>query len=174
MNLDYLLSVAHSPIYNYVVPGITSWLITNPSPNGCVRLLHSSRDQYSYVTPHSHRFNFTAIVLKGEMENILFQLSLETNSDSYYSSTLFYGGKPGEYEKSSHNVEDYSTISTTYKELESYEMQSNQIHSVYFARDTYVLITEGPQVTKATTILEPVVNGKVIPLFKIEPWMYKE
>lgn len=32
IDAELLLKLKHSPIKNYVVPGLTSWLITQPGP----------------------------------------------------------------------------------------------------------------------------------------------
>ena len=37
MDIDLLKKMRHSPVRNYAVPGLTSWLVGEPGPNGCVR-----------------------------------------------------------------------------------------------------------------------------------------
>lgn len=44
-NVEMLLAMRHSPRHNYVVPGLTSWLIGQPAPTGTVRLFESHRKQ---------------------------------------------------------------------------------------------------------------------------------
>lgn len=44
-----------------------------------------------------------------------------------------------------------------YKEGDEYGMMFDEIHSIFFSRDTWVLFFEGPEVTEETAILEPYV-----------------
>jgi hypothetical protein len=52
-------------------------------------------------------------------------------------------------------------------------MTADEIHSIFFGRDTSVLFFEGPNVSDTSIILEPVVDGETIPTFKVEPWAFK-
>lgn len=51
-------------------------------------------------------------------------------------------------------------------------MKAEEIHSITFSRGASVLFFEGPRKTDTSTVLEPVVDGETIPLFRTEPWMY--
>src|SRR5688572_7069582 len=93
-----LLKMAHSPIRNYAIPGLTSSLIGAPSPAGTVRLFQNSRDHQEPIVPHSHRFDFMCWVLAGAVRNRVWRraMSYDKNADFYRSSRLIYGGKAGE------------------------------------------------------------------------------
>jgi hypothetical protein len=53
-------------------------------------------------------------------------------------------------------------------------MKDNGIHSISFSRDAVVLFIESASTKNKSSILEPVVNGKVIPTFEVKEWMFKE
>lgn len=61
---------------------------------------------------------------------------------------------------------------TTYKAGCTYSMTHDQIHSIRFDRDTQVLFFEGPQLTTQSRMLEPWVDGKVVPTFRTASWMF--
>lgn len=64
-----LQSMQHSPLGNYAgLPGLTSHLIAK-SDHGCVRTFSSPRYTEEHITPHSHRYDFTCLVLRGYVEN---------------------------------------------------------------------------------------------------------
>ena len=168
--LQHLLSMANNAIDNYVIPGVTSYLIGN---NNKVRLFHCTRNHTEYVVPHSHRFDFTARVLQGYVTNCIYRENKHNEADTYQVSSLVYGGKPGIYNVIPGGVKGYVIYSDNYHYDETYSMKFNEIHSISFRKDTYVLIYEGPDKTDTTQILQPYVNGEVIPTFKIEPWMFR-
>ena len=174
--LDLVMRSAHSPIYNYVMPGLTSWLISEPSERGCVRLLHSSRNLSinTYVTPHSHRFPFIATVLSGMVFNTkwLHRDDKRTEHDQYQLTEIKYLGKPGEYLSSIRDVGRFEPRMDVYAPGETYSMRADEIHSIGFSRDCYVLFFEGVEESSSSVVLEPFVNGR-IPTFLIEKWMFK-
>lgn len=174
MNLEYLMKMAHSPVRNYVVPGITSWLITPASARGCIRLLECTRRQVEHVTPHSHRFGFWSTVLSGSVMNQLWKPDMR-NGDEYAKSELVYKGDLGTYERPPEfAVDRYLRVDLRYREGDSYYMDANEIHSIIFSRGTTVLIQEGPSVTDRTAILEPFVDGARVPTFSVADWMFKK
>lgn len=98
--LEFYKSMAHSGIHNYVVPGVSSYLIggTPQGGEGCVRLFHCERDQQEAVTPHSHRFNFHCVVLKGQVINRVWRPSEGSrNADIYTKSIQRPTSVPWEY-----------------------------------------------------------------------------
>ena len=165
-------ALKHAPIYNYVLPGMTSYLIADPTDQGCIRMFANSMTQYMHVTPHSHRFNFKSCVLHGSVINQMWES--DYNGDQYVVANLLYNGKPGEYSLVPEaESRSYRVTSTTYNVGDWYEMEFNQVHSIIFSKDARVAIFEGPQQTNETKILLPYVNGEVINTFKVQDWMFK-
>ena len=171
-NLELIAQMAHSKIDNYVIPGLSSSLIGSPSLEGCVRLFECSRDHQENVTPHSHRFDFQCLVLKGWVNNIIWQK--HDAADEFLISSLNYSGKLGEYKKESVERVYFSSKETVFNEGQWYSMKHNEIHSIKFSKGAKVLFFEGPQITNKTHIIEPVVNGNHVPTFKVEDWMFSK
>jgi len=170
---EFLKCMKHSPIQNYGgIPGITSWLIGEPSKWGIVRLMESSRDHQEPVIPHSHRFDFHCIVLAGTVRNIIWEAS--PRGDEFQASILTYAGAPGQYRKTSGEISRWTTVTREYTAGEEYGMSAEQVHSIFFSRGASVLFFEGPTAHDSSIILEPVVDGEVVPTFKVEPWMFKK
>lgn len=170
LDLSMLLKMRHSPVRNYVVPGLTSWLIGSPGPQGCIRLFECEREHLEPVIPHSHRFDFQCWVLSGWVRNRIWTRSF-CGGDWFVAST-HTKGRMGAYEVTEGGRERYSYRDTTYGNDEWYSMTHEQIHSIWFGRGAKVLFFEGPEVVDFTTILEPVANGERVPTFKTEPWMF--
>ena len=132
-----LLRMAHSPVKNYVVPGLTSSLIGGVSENGCVRLFESERDQQETITPHSHRFDFQCIVLSGTVINRIWTRKWEAGEGDWFSESIIsYNGDIGSHLKK--RVENHrcqwSYKDNSYKQGECYSMTSNQVHSIWFTK----------------------------------------
>ena len=166
----------HSSVRNYATPGLTSFLVGGGG-RGCVRLFTSDRATREWVTPHSHRFNFTCLVLRGSVENILFErLPWETEATNRYALGRVrpIDGGLGRYETIR---EDgwawYIEKSTTYQVGDTYSMEAEQIHSIRFSRKAEVLFFEGPEVAAESFFLEPYGDGKAVPTFEARPWMFE-
>jgi hypothetical protein len=89
-SIPALRAMAHSPVRNYAIPGLTSWLIGQPSPKGTMRLFESSRQHQEAITPHSHRFDFQCWVLEGFVVNRVWTRAHNTDTkaaDLYAMST---------------------------------------------------------------------------------------
>ncbi len=167
-----VMAMAHSPIRNYVAPGLTSSLIGLPSPKGTVRLFECERDQLEHITPHSHRYNFQAWVLAGMVRNVLWERSFSDSADLYRESEMEYGGVQGEYQCRAGGIFRYARSETVYAAGDCYSMRARDIHSIYFSRGAKVLVFEGENFKRTSTILEPVADGEVVPTFRTEPWMF--
>lgn len=170
---DGLAHMAHSKLTNYIVPGLASSLIGG-NGHGCVRLFESSRSHQENITPHSHRFDFQCLVLCGKVTNDIWR-SVDTDDadgDAFTATELIYEGKPGEYARKVVWSDRFNASRSTYFQGEWYSMKSNEIHSIYFDRNTKVLFFEGPEVTNKTLILEPCVDGVRIPTFDVKQWMF--
>jgi hypothetical protein len=172
-NTNPIDSIKHSPIHNYVIPGLTSWLIQQFDDH-CVRMFEMTRHHEENITPHSHRFDFFCWVLEGTVHNVIWEQSFEESDDVYALSTLRYNGNIGEYTKTLTNIQSMKKKRFTFHKGESYGMKHHQIHSIFFEKGTKVLFFEGKSVTDSTNVIEPVVDRRIIPTFKVEPWMFKK
>lgn len=174
MNKDvikHLVSMRHSPLHNYIVPGLTSWLIMDNGEQGKIRLFECIRDQQEFITPHSHRFDFSACVVSGSVENTLWVPS--EIGDKYMVTDTTYLGKPGQYDYKKLGVMRFATDPIAHEEGEWYSMKFSDIHSIKFSRGAMVLFFEGRNVVNKTQVLEPYVNDEHVPTMKTEPWMFK-
>lgn len=174
-NKNIILDMMHSPVRNYVVPGLTSWLIGEPSKHGCMRVFTCEREHQECLTPHSHRFDFQSWVLQGQVQNIVWKQAAESdkNADLFQTTLLEYKGKIGQYEKHIGSVEKWRANTMTYKEGDCYSMTAAEVHSIRFGRGAIVLFFEGPQVADSSIIIEPFVDDVAIPTFRVEDWMFK-
>lgn len=171
--LSALRPLLHSPVRNYVVPGLTSWLIRE-SAEGTIRLFHSERTHEEPIAPHSHRFDFTALVLRGSVRNrIWFPRGVNEIGDLFRATTTTYNGRIGDHTKRSYVNRRYVFMENTYRAGETYSMDAADVHSIFFERDTWVLFVEGPQKSDKSVVLEPVVDNELIPTFRVEPWMFR-
>lgn len=174
MRDDLILSMRHSPIHNYIVPGLTSWLIGNPGPKGVVRLLECTRQQQESIAPHSHRFDFQCHVLRGTVVNRVWYEPLDGTGDQYMRRSQKYLGRPGHYETRDDGVERWVYQDRTFNEGETYQMHADEVHSIVFARGTLVLFLEGPPLTDTSFYLQPWVYGdQAIPTGDVQPWMFR-
>lgn len=174
MNLELIVKMAHSPVKNYAIPGLTSYLISE-SESGIIRLFHIERDHIEPITPHSHRFDFHCIVLEGEVENILYtQCAIFESGDNYQETISVYDGEIGKYKNRKLNILPYNLTFTKYQMGDQYSMKYNEIHSIRFKKGTKVLFFEGVEMTNSSLILEPYVHGEHIENFKVESWMFKK
>lgn len=176
-NLDlheFLDEIGHSRLDNYILPGLSSTLLSGADVN--VRMFKNSRPSDGVITPHSHRFSLGCCVMQGEVTNWIYLLgdSGFSGQAEYQATTLRYDGKPGHYEFGSSEFRHYRRYGQRFVAGEWYFMRHTDIHSIEFSQDARVLIIEGPDVSNETTILEPVVNGKVVPTFEVKPWMFQK
>jgi len=177
-NIERILEqMAHNALPNYIVPGITSSLIGGED-KGKVRVFEATRNARDFVTPHSHRFDFAAMVVRGTVTNTLYKKSNnEWDGDAWGMSTIDQVcGADGlldyKHERSAEPTY-WRCEPTEYREGETYFMRSDEIHSIVLSKNTILLFFEGPAVTTQSIMLEPWVNGKCIPTFRTESWMFK-
>lgn len=178
MNLELLKEMCHSKLQNYIIPGVASSLVAGDGFNcgvnsGVVRLFECSRDHQESVAPHSHRFDFQALVLRGRVTNRIWRPS-ELSGDPYMESELIYKGMPGQYERVEQLVQDWAYTDRVYSVGDWYEMTHDQVHSIKFSRDAIVLMFEGPPKRQSSIVLEPYVDGKVIPTSDTQHWMFRK
>ena len=165
----------HSPSHNYVIPGLTSWLIGTPNKeHGCVRLFTMDRNHVEPIIPHSHRFDFVCRVLRGHVINRIWKEDNIPQNDPYMISDVTYEGVLGKHQKTEMRVARFGYSDSKYYEGEEYGMKAKDIHSIYFSKGAEVLFFEGPPVKQTSIVLEPMSQGEVVPLFTTEPWMFKK
>lgn len=175
INLEMLLAMKHSPVRNYVIPGLTSWLIGAPGPKGCIRLFECERQHQEAIIPHSHRFDFQCWVLAGWVRNRVWERCwFKESASDWYIASRQEKGRMGGYEVTASERHPYKYHDTTYGAGEWYSMTASEIHSIYFSRGAKVLFFEGPEVSEVTTILEPYANEEHVRTFKVEPWMFQK
>lgn len=170
-----LNQMLHSEVGNYVIPGLQSALVGGRG-YGCVRLFDNSRRHQEQITPHSHRFDFACLVLEGIVTNRIWrETENEEEGDLFQASDLIYGGEcGGKYlDQQSREVAHWTYTEIDYGRGHWYTMTAEQVHSIDFSRGARVLFFEGPSKSLRTTILEPFVDGKVVPTFEVKPWMFK-
>jgi hypothetical protein len=167
--------MANSEIRHYIAPGLSSYLVGGQD-RGKVRLFRSDRETREWITPHSHRFDFTCLVLRGWATNILLTRAWGADhADRYCAGTLKRKpGAFGEYEfVPGTATSEYLETSKTYHEGDVYSMTHNEIHTIRFSRDAMVLFFEGPELVDESLVLEPWSNGKRVPTFGTQPWMFE-
>lgn len=176
IDYSHIKKMAHSPLHNYIIPGLTSWLV-GPAPtkeHGGVRLFTCSREHQEAIVPHSHRFDFQCVVLEGQVTNCIWTpTASEEHGDVFRVADLMYEGQPGKYASTFSSIRRYTSVPETYNQGDTYSMKHDEIHSIFFGRGAKVLFFEGPTVTHATKILEPYVDGFHIPTFEVRPWMFQ-
>jgi hypothetical protein len=103
---EAIRAMRHSPRHNYVIPGLTSWLIGQPHPTmGCVRLFTMDRFHEEPIIPHSHRFAFRCRVLAGAVTNRIW--IEDEDGDPYLCSEVTYEGELGKHRKFPGEVKRY-------------------------------------------------------------------
>lgn len=169
-HLKVLLSMRRSGLQNYIVPGLLSSLVGG-AEHGTVRLFEASREQLADITPHSHRFDFTCLVLQGTVANRIWREN--EKGEPFVVSKLTYGGAPGTYtQQAAMTWTRWEYQQLRYSVGDWYSMTAEEIHSIAFSADAVVLFFEGPQRSNTTRIIEPVVGGQHLTTFKVEPWMF--
>lgn len=169
-HIKTIRDMARAPVRNYAIPGLTSWIIGGEH-SGKVRLFECSREHQEPITPHSHRFAFSCLVLNGHVHNKVWT-KVAKGGDEFVESTLFYTGEIGHHTVKRGEAARYTSKVDTYRAGEWYSMEADDVHSIYFSRGASVLFFEGPSVSDRSIILEPFVDGDRVPTFKVEPWMF--
>lgn len=179
--LEVLESLRSNTIHNYIAPGLDSHLIAREG--GSIRMFHMTRDQQFYISPHSHRFNFASVVICGWARQHLYRnLSTQnvgpqhTGADDRLYAVREYvpdRANPTNYGIKTASYGHFLRTTTVYEAGQWYSMKYDEFHSIEFSKGARVLFIEGPKIKDTSYFLEPVVNGKVVPLFDVPTWMYK-
>jgi hypothetical protein len=158
---------------NYIVPGLSSYLVGGAA-HGKVRMFHAERTTRDMITPHSHRFDFTCLVLQGHVRNNVYWP--HSGGDAWCLSTIQQVCGEGGVLSYTHVREDKATrfecITKEYGPGDVYSMACHEIHSIEFYRGSKVLFFEGPQIWETSQMIEPWVDGRVVPTFRTEDWMF--
>lgn len=171
--VSFIAKMKHSPAHNYVIPGLTSWLIGSPHPeHGSVRMFTMSRHHEEPIIPHSHRFDFRCLVMKGGVRNHIWRHD-SVDGDLYAVSDVTYEGTLGVHQRAEVSQGRFSKTESSYTAGQEYAMRAEQFHSIYFDKGSMVLFFEGANRLDKSQILEPVVMDERIPLFKTEYWMFR-
>lgn len=173
--LQMVQRMAHNPIRNYVTPGLTSALVGG-AEFGKVRLFSCDRDTRDWVTPHSHRFDFTCLVLDGTVLNMLYTSCARSDTSNRFAVGTLKAPEGGlgdyAYEPGT-TYEWFEERRELYRVGDTYSMTSDQIHSIEFNRQARVLFFEGPEVTRESKVLEPWSDGARVPTFETRSWMFE-
>lgn len=172
LDVELIKSMARSQVRDYVIPGLTSSLIGGDG-KGMVRLFSQERTHEEPITPHSHRFDFQCAVLKGEVRNRIWRVDID--GDEYQETVLEHHGQFGDQtRRRAIGIDRWSFTESTHVAGTSYGMRAEQIHSIYFSKGAEVLFFEGPSYSMNSAMLEPVSGGRVIPTFRVDPWMFRK
>lgn len=173
LDVALIKSMARSHVRDYVIPGLTSSLVGGEG-QGMVRLFTQERNHEEPITPHSHRFDFQCLVLEGAVFNRKWEL--DEDGDPYQLSVLEHHGSFGDQTRRSvqSKIQNWTYDEVEYRAGHTYFMKAYEIHSIFFSKGAAVLFFEGPNKSDSSFVLEPVSNGRVIPTFKVEPWMFKK
>jgi|SRR6185312_1524783 len=164
----------HGRIRNYIAPGLTSWLIGG-SGHGMVRLFSSDRDTHELIVPHSHRFDFTCVVLRGKVTQVLYLETGRADQGNAYAvgKLKTQPGGFGRYDfEPGKKPEYFSETEYEYLAGDTYRMRRHEIHSIRFSRGAEVLFLEGPEMASESKVLEPWSDGRRVPTFVTHPWMF--
>ena len=171
--IEAVQGMRNSIVQNYVIAGLTSSLVGGGN-YGCVRLFEGSRYQQDAISPHSHRFDFACLVLQGRVTNRIWTESNDVMGDFFQESRLVYQGSIGSHEKVIEGRNFYIPHDEKYSQGECYSMKHDEIHSIVFSRDSIVLFFEGPNISDQSIILEPIVDGSVIPTYEKRDYMFRK
>jgi len=166
--LNIIEQMKSSKVSNYVIAGLDSYLLEN----GNMRVFKNSRNHQDQITPHSHRFDFTCLVLQGRVINKIWIECTEEDGDFFEESKITYQGEIGKHTRKQVGRNFYKVTEIIRNAGQTYSMTSDQIHSIGFSNNAIVLFFEGPQKSKSSVIIEPVVNGLVIPTYENKDYMF--
>ena len=77
---DHLLSMKSKAIDNYAMAGLRSEVLDK----GMVRMFTQTTAPMSLITPHSHRYNLSCMVLNGTVKNTIWSEADENTSRMKY------------------------------------------------------------------------------------------
>lgn len=161
-----------SRVSNYVIAGLDSYLVGKDKGN--VRLFKNSRNHQDQITPHNHRFDFSCVVLQGTVTNHVWEECTSEEGDLFQITKLKYAGEIGTHTTHPEGTGYYKRVSEVHRTGEIYSMKAEEIHSITFSRGAIVLFFEDVQHTDESIVLEPIVDGEVIPTYEKKEYMFKK
>lgn len=171
--IDQLDQMKGRGVNNYIIHGLKSHLIDR----GTVRVFSATRHPgpFGGITPHSHRYDFACLVLRGHVINTTWEQTDDEDADMYRVSLLKYDAAPGQYgQQSEQYTGRMKPEAVRHVAGEAYGQDADTIHSIKFSKDAVVLFLEGPQKRESSLIIQPVVDGELIETLRTEPWMFAE
>lgn len=178
--MQLLKLIRHSPLYNYIIPGLTSYIVKEfGEDQGMLRMFEMERTQLADIAPHSHRFDFECTVLHGQVYNTTWTQSEERDSyaEPFIATRLTYGGRPGEYlHEPMKHVTWWAPNTVLYAAGKNpqYSMTNEEVHSIRFSRGAIVLFKEGPTKVRDTTMLDPFTRGIIAEISPVKDWMFRK
>jgi hypothetical protein len=150
--IELLQGMRSNVIHNYIVPGLSSYLLRN----GKVRLFEASRHQHHAVVPHSHRFDFMCLVLRGHVDHTVWEpRSFDDQGDEW--AIMEVRGTFAEGYKVQHSELGYfAPVTKTYGVGGWYGCSHDEVHSVRFSSNALVLFIEGAPRFETHFVLSPV------------------
>lgn len=170
--LGVLMGVAHSPVCNYVIPGLTSWLIGEHEDGVTLRMFTASRHPREPIAPHSHRYDFRARVLTGSVEHTLWVPGDNLHGDEF---EVLHQSTPktiGDFDCTRGERGYWKPCTYPYDVNRIYQLLAEEVHSIQFDKGTIVLLEEQPDRTNSF-MLNPVVAGNTLYIGDTQPWMFK-
>lgn len=159
---------------NYVVPGLTSTLLASTEGGGKLRLFEMDREQEHYVVPHDHRYDFTAFVLAGMAEQIAYDVHHVSTPGEARWAAFQYLHRDGRLAGRSWGYFAGTIRRATYLRGDSYRMGAKEWHSIRFGAGSRVLMVEGAGSGGYSSVLLPMVNGRLCDTFLVRDWMMEE
>ena len=167
-------SVRYNPIDNYILPGLTSYVLGRLGVDGpdheapMVRAFVSSRNTPEFVAPHSHVRDLFCHVIAGSVINTNYHEERTARGeswDTYVQTGDFVSG----YKHGFAGKRTFVSVSTVYEAGASYYLLADVIHSIRFSRGAVVLIMEGKKKRQSVTVLQP----PGVQNFEAADWMFK-
>lgn len=156
---------------NYIVPGLYSTLLATTLDGGKLRLFDATREQEHYVVPHNHRYDFTAFVLRGTVEQLTYDVHHVDRAEDAKWAAVQYLQREGRLDRNSWGYFNGVIRRETHTAGYSYRMHSKEWHSIRFGAGAQVLMAEGRTKDAYSSVLLPMVEGKLCDTFVVHPWM---
>ena len=161
MNLEFLRSLVLSSadrstrIVNHVEHGLDSTLLSK----GLFRIFEANYETQVRL-PHSHKYNFACLVLKGSVLNRVYK-PIENNK--YKENNELHAeycvaiqtGTLGDYKFNKQHRQAFEITEKLHGEGDWYQMTHEEIHTIRFSKGALVLFIEGPAVTDQVEVLFP-------------------
>lgn len=184
--LAFLIQRKHSPIHNYIIPGLSSWLIDEPEEGVKLRMFIATRHPQEVIAPHNHRYDHRARVLIGEVVNTIW-IPDGNLGDEFEKEILRYSSQTGIYVRSVGERSKWRPTAHVYgatqlpqraydrggNDYREYNLSAEAVHSIKFKRNTILLLEEQPDKVNESFLLNPVELGRTCNIGATQPWMFQ-